>query len=334
MIHLLNLSLLSKYRQALMGIATIFVLMIHCLDRGVAIPSLLRPIFQLGALGVDIFLLVSGLGLWYSLQSLDAVNSKSGGVISWYSKRYKRILSPYVIIAGASCLWSIIVGGNDVWSSLLEFSTIDFWLHHRGAWYVAMLIPLYAITPLHHTICQRMKYPMIYNLAVIAFLIVISNYRPEVPSGTWANIIENVRHVVYRLPLFFVGYMIAPYVKKGSHVSLLWLVIVPVLLSGVLKVTNFSYWPSWLCLPVVTICGNIFEHSASWLNAVWNFYGKISLESYLFNGVMYGVLLTCLPFQNHESWNYGGFLHYGLVVVVGTVFAYLVNRMCERILKR
>lgn len=75
-----NLYLLSKHRQALMGIATIFVLMIHCLDRGVAIPSILRPIFQMGALGVDIFLLVSGIGLWYSLQSKK--NAKAENTVS------------------------------------------------------------------------------------------------------------------------------------------------------------------------------------------------------------------------------------------------------------
>lgn len=175
---------------------------------------------------------------------------------------------------------------------------------------------------------------MIYNLAVIAFLIVISNYRPSVSNEAFANFIENMRHVVYRLPLFFVGDMLAPYIKKGSSVSLLWLVIVPVVLSAVLKVTNWGYWASWLCIPVSVILCYVFQYSTSWLNAIWNFFGKISLESYLFNGLMYGVLLTCMPFLNNAPWNYGGFMHYGLVVVVGTVLAYLVNRLCEYILKK
>ena len=52
-----NLSLLSKYRSALMGMATIGILMCHAPANGVNLPFHLNSILELGAVGSDGFLL-------------------------------------------------------------------------------------------------------------------------------------------------------------------------------------------------------------------------------------------------------------------------------------
>lgn len=61
---------ISKFRPALMGIATILIFIVHAPDNGVMMPNTLKTICALGALGVDLFLLLSGFGLWYSLNRL------------------------------------------------------------------------------------------------------------------------------------------------------------------------------------------------------------------------------------------------------------------------
>lgn len=46
-----------------MGVAIIFIFVVHSYDNGVVMPFIARTLCNLGSLGVDIFLLVSGHGL-------------------------------------------------------------------------------------------------------------------------------------------------------------------------------------------------------------------------------------------------------------------------------
>ena len=62
-----DLSLLSKYRTELMGFSAIGILMCHATGNNVAMPSVLWQICSLGQIGVSIFFLLSGMGMYYSL---------------------------------------------------------------------------------------------------------------------------------------------------------------------------------------------------------------------------------------------------------------------------
>ena len=62
---------ISKYRTYLMGVATLLVIFGHSAGNGVIMPKWLESLCGLASVGVDIFLFVSGLGLWYSLKKLN-----------------------------------------------------------------------------------------------------------------------------------------------------------------------------------------------------------------------------------------------------------------------
>lgn len=74
-----NVQDISKYRTYLMGIATLMVIFGHSAGNGVVMPGWMESLCGLASVGVDIFLLVSGLGLWYSLNNLKGENL-SGGI--------------------------------------------------------------------------------------------------------------------------------------------------------------------------------------------------------------------------------------------------------------
>lgn len=82
-----NVQDISEYRGQLMGIATLLVIFGHSVGNGVAMPRWMESLCGLSSVGVDIFLLVSGLGLWYSLTSLNG-NNVQQGVRCWYLRRY------------------------------------------------------------------------------------------------------------------------------------------------------------------------------------------------------------------------------------------------------
>ena len=65
---------ISQYRTELMGVATLLVIFGHSAGNGVVMPGWMESLCGLASVGVDIFLLVSGLGLWYSLSSAEATH--------------------------------------------------------------------------------------------------------------------------------------------------------------------------------------------------------------------------------------------------------------------
>ena len=104
-----------------------------------------------------------------------------GGVKCWYIRRYKRILVPYFIIAGIGNILAVM-GGRTIAEAVLNISTISYWLEHKGAWYIAMLIPLYAITPVHDAICKKIKNPVYYTLVIVIIIVGISSLHFECPN--------------------------------------------------------------------------------------------------------------------------------------------------------
>ena len=61
----------EKYRTELMGIAAIGIILCHANATGVMLPSIIRKIFSFGTECVDLFLMLSGIGIYYSLSKKD-----------------------------------------------------------------------------------------------------------------------------------------------------------------------------------------------------------------------------------------------------------------------
>lgn len=90
-----DLSLLFKYRKFLMGFAALWILMTHEWQIVTNETSFFfvteNFIKRIGFCGVDIFLLLSGMGLYYSLEK--------NPVSRFYYNRLKRVIFPFIIMA-------------------------------------------------------------------------------------------------------------------------------------------------------------------------------------------------------------------------------------------
>lgn len=148
-----NLQLVSLHRTEIMGFAAVCIILCHANVSGVVTPKPIHYLLSLGNVGVDIFLLLSGMGMYFSFEKrgifadfLDS-NIHWGGVVRWYLSRYKRILTPYFVITTPWWIYFAITRNTGISDFFLNLSTIGYWIKHYGAWYVALLIPLYFITP-------------------------------------------------------------------------------------------------------------------------------------------------------------------------------------------
>lgn len=96
-----GLDLISKYRGAIMGFAALWILFFHEWvtlfvnnQVGVNIEGYLK---RIGFCGVDIFLLLSGIGLTFAI--------RKGNVLTFYYRRIKRILLPFLVMGSSDAPW-------------------------------------------------------------------------------------------------------------------------------------------------------------------------------------------------------------------------------------
>lgn len=144
----MNLSFISKFRTELMGIAMLLVVW-HHLPMNINLP--IYEFLKLnGGFGVDIFVLLSGMGLYFS-------TSKGLNVKKYAIKRAIRIFPIYALII---IVVSLINGkDNDIINIILKISTIGWWTGHGTYdWFIPNLILLYIIYPFYFLLLKRHNY--------------------------------------------------------------------------------------------------------------------------------------------------------------------------------
>lgn len=138
---------LSKYRNVLMGLEIILLVVFHftedCKVYDVRYDGIIYGFYKyIHSSGVDLFLLLSGLGLYFSWK-------KKPPVRAFYRKRFERIVIPYVIVAVPAWLWlDVIYGKESVLSFIKDFTFISFFFEEtRWFWYILMAAVCYIIFP-------------------------------------------------------------------------------------------------------------------------------------------------------------------------------------------
>lgn len=128
-----------------MGVASIMVVLHHFVVE--LYPDLHIPgvtvILGRGNIGVDIFLLVSGMGLWFSM-------SKDDNTKRFYLKRIRRVLLPALVITLPYWIWfDLFFQRSGIFRFVLDWTGLSFWTHGvTTTWYVSFIIICYLFYPL------------------------------------------------------------------------------------------------------------------------------------------------------------------------------------------
>lgn len=324
----MNSVLFSKYRTELMGVATLLIILCHAPANSVVMPSLLARLIGSLGFGVDMFLFLSGIGVWYSMR---AVNAGKISVLRWYEKRFIRILLPCAFF---TIPLIIIRGGEfDILRSLIRILGFEYLLYGIGLWYVSCALLLYLLSPLlEHLFLSYRKWQVLACLIVFSIIIsqIMIIYEPQIHS--W-------RFVISRFPSFFVGYAIASIVCEEKKISLFWLIIFPIIILCVFYIlnhkTDYQFSLFWLQgIPAVTIIAYIIDKLRNkTIHKILTFFGIISLESYVTN-------VLVLPHFKTWDWKFGdvninpGNWTYYIVGTVLCIFlCIIVNKLSKLIIK-
>lgn len=312
-----------------MGVAAIMVILCHIPKYGVEVNGILRLILIYGNIGVDIFLFLSGLGCFFSL-------SKAPNLITWYKKRIYRIFIPYTLMQVPFWLYYISVGDFNVQNEFIIYSTLGFWLWHSGAWYVALIIPLYLLTPFIYKILYSGRNFLFKCVLLIVFLIVICNISIEcINNKSFYEIIKNLQWAFSRVPSFIIGMSVAPFVKYNIKVNIIYILILSFVLYFVIHQINSNIFAWWCLVPIILIfVVLLFENiNANAISKFIYWMGVVSLESYLANIYLCKFIKDVINRIGENVFFSGHYVEYLCIVILGILISKIINKLSGLIIR-
>ena len=319
---------LSRYRSQLMGVATIMIIVCHAAASKVLMPTMLSGVFGWGNYGVDIFMFLSGLGCFYSLSKTN------GSYLSFCKRRLWRILPAYLIVFIPLNILYLAIGERGVVEALLSITTLEYWMFHKGAWFISIIIPLYIISPLFFKAFET-KWKWCWMTGLIAAIMVLCAIPLKDNSNT--SLFHNIQFALSRVPSFIWGMAIANGCKLNKKISILWPLLLVFLLFIPLRIFLPSIFWGWLVVPFFLVLFAMvikWMKHCYWVDKFLTFMGTISLESYLLNisiNALLSVLIIHFSFSGSPLL-YGNFLQYSIVVIVGTLLSFVINKICKSII--
>jgi len=312
-----------------MGIGALLILLCHSVGNNVTMPYFLEKIAIQGNIGVDIFLFLSGLGLSYSLNKTTSncqICNYRKGMISWYIKRYLRILLPYYILTIPYLIYKMQFSSMSLAQGLSSLLTFEYWEYGSGAWFISLIVILYAVAPLLYRILNNSKQKWIACYTICIFLMFICADTNPKPS-----VLNNIYLAFQRVPSFIVGMSIANNVKNNKSINAL--VFIPIVLYSLFSYIFPVCYTKWLIVLPLTLLLSLLLSIFNYLRIISAFFGMISLESYLTNIYLGDIF-------NHKSWivfgtdlSYGHYIEYLSVLIAGIFIAFIFNEISEKLFR-
>ena len=318
----IELANISRFRAEQMGAAMLFVILFHvALDRGDPFYGLRRC----GNVGVDIFLFLSGVGLWFSWV-------KTPDVLRFYRRRLLRIVPTWIVVATAFYLPDYL-GARRFSHSIVDLIgdiTInwDFWLHDELTfWYVPAIMALYLVAPWYMRLVQSRPVYRWLPLLMVIWCVMVQWVLPI------HHAVDHIEIFWSRVPIFFIGINFGEMVRTHRQLpsEAVWLLLVTFLMTfGTclyleqvrhgqfpLFVERMLYIPFTVC--TVLVMNRIFRRTPQWVNRSFRLVGALSLEAYLIH--IHFVLVYVQPYH------LGYWLTFLVTVAITLPIAWLLQRL-------
>lgn len=272
---------LSERRSELMGLSILWIMMLHFTF------TQMKPlgfVSQYGFAGVEIFVFLSGFGLYRSLE-------KSPGILRFYHRRLLRIFPTYYLVGIAA---SLLLFHDNLLTYIFRYSTLGFWTGGPyWEWYVPSIVALYLLAPLLKRVVDANR----YAVAVLSAVVLLS---------AWC-LIDNESLLprshfffLYRIPAFLLGLTCGYWHLHNTSLRYFWGILVAGLPLFCLlypyhhEVYNYKYFSVLFLLPLFIVVLTQLSDRLPWLSSLTRHMGVASFEIYLIQGLFFSSILEGL----------------------------------------
>ena len=272
---------ITTYRSELMGWSIVWIMMLHFTFIQI---KPLGFISQYGFAGVEIFMFLSGFGLFYSLD-------KDPQLWSFYQKRILRIFPTYFLLGSFA---SILLFHDSLFDYLFRYSTIGFWTGGiYWEWFIPSIIALYFIAPLIKRLIDNNHFTLIICFSIIVLCISYYIVSHEIVEAKDPHFF-----LLYRIPAFIWGMVCAYWLKNSISLKyylcilLLGFPFFAYLFPQHHEIYNYKYFSLVFLLPSFLLCFIILSKHLTILNPFVSQIGRASLEIYLIQAIIFHAILT------------------------------------------
>ena len=331
-----NLYSISQFRNEIFGLTIIWIMLLHgVILNNVQVPAYCQWMYVIlkhGNVGVDIFLFLSGIGLFFSFSS-------NSNLQNYLKKRFVRILLPYGLIGGTYFVfWDIIINGS-VWAFVKDFTLMSFLFKgNKLIWYVFVILFCYLIFPylyqLFYDSHGKYKKNAIRNIVLAVCVVVVFAF---VLKHEYTDVYNNIEIAVTRLPVFILGAACGGVVKNKKTISFGWVILAfvivitsyPIFVNTIFKGIYQRYYYCVLAIALIVVFAFLFSVIKSKVvHKILLWFGAISFELYCAH-----ILLRNLYMKT--SWSDDKvFLKYLLVLLLAVIIAKYVSMLEDGILKK
>lgn len=313
----MNYSIISKYRTHIMGIATLWIAVLHATMWFPVEP--INWIFKsLGQNGVDIFFFLSSFGLYYAYQ-------KDKNPKSFLYKRFIRILPTYIPVV----LFCWYYEHYSMGKGFLVLSSLYFWVTgERTKWYISAILVLYLFTPFYLKRFEKNEVKMTIISIILSFVLGACFF-----NGPFTVFFA-------RIPMFLLGFLVGywSYNKKEISKKEYFLQVASFILGFAIFAFSYAtfdeyflwdyglyFYPMLLIvIPFCLLFAQLFDflnrHSIPLINDMFYKVGVVSLQFYLLHEVLLRVIPHIIVVTDYYS-------AYGIVFNVLVIFiTYYVSK--------
>ena len=304
-----------------MGLAILMILAFHANDMPI---GALNNVRAMGFAGVDIFVLVSGMGLALSLLR------KRQRYGDYLKRRLSRILPAYYAVMVPLCVYNIIRGFAVPSALFWNLTTMHYWARPLGAfnWYITGIMTFYLLTPAFVALIGRAKNKLFACVALCA-----ASYGVLwllLRDGWWQYC-----DVFYRFPTLFMGIYLgfAIFEEKKEPV---WVIITSLVPGAVYAALVWRYPDVLTLAPVFSLFSVPACLALAWaLDKIpakpLAVLGECSLEIYLLNVSLVEKREGLRRFLDFDE---GHFAYYAIMLVVNIAGGIILHRVIVYVCKK
>lgn len=316
--QILDFSVLSKERGSIMGAAAIMIVVFHFSQMSNCFSGLLQTALSTLCGGVEIFILMSGVGLYYSFQ-------KNNNIKQFYIKRIYNVYFISLIISLPYMVWWSLV--NQETNLLLVNWLVPNYILGcaRDVWYVPFVMVMYLIYPavykfLFYEKIYKYRYLIVLMISILWYIACFVLYK----SGN--SYFRKIEVAFFRFPFFLIGCLIGElvYKKKNCKKTLV--------IAFVLSFFSYLFVHKFICnqfgfrlrsslasiVYLVLIVLFLFYIRIDFINKLLTFFGKISLELYLTHLLIFKVL----AYYGIDHW-----IYYLIASIISVIISYPLSKL-------
>jgi peptidoglycan/LPS O-acetylase OafA/YrhL len=335
----IELADISRYRGELMGAAMLFIILFH-----VQLPrsDMFFGLRRMGNIGVDLFLFLSGIGLWFSWMKDRKGENLRQKTVGFYLRRLLRIYPTWLVMASLFYVGDFMGAGKysknlaDLLGDVLV--NWDFWLHDELTfWYIPATMMLYLLAPPYMELIRRHPVYRWLPVVMVMWCVIVQWVTP---------IHQAVGHIEIfwsRVPIFCLGINMAEAIRTKTRLTAdSWIFVIAAFVFSLgacvwLEQMRHGRFPLYtermlyivLAITTIIIMSEVFDKLSAirGINKAIGFVGGISLEIYLLH-----VEYVLKPLQHAYHLSY--WPRFFATLAISVPVAWIISKVCSLVINR